>query len=57
MNGSEIHSKAIVIATGVDFKKLEIPGLDTFAGAGVYYGAAAVRPGLPERNHLHRWWW
>ena len=42
MNGSEIHSKAIVIATGVDYKKLEIPGLDTFTGAGVYYGAAAV---------------
>jgi thioredoxin reductase (NADPH) len=42
MNGSEIHSKAIVIATGVAYKKLEIPGLDTFTGAGVYYGAAAV---------------
>ena len=42
MDGSEIHSKTIVIATGVDYKKLEIPGIDTFTGAGVYYGAAAV---------------
>lgn len=41
-DGSEIHSKAIIIATGVAYKKLEIPGLENFTGAGVYYGAAAV---------------
>ncbi|MDP4284318.1 MAG: FAD-dependent oxidoreductase [Bacteroidota bacterium] len=42
MNGSLIHSKAIVIATGVAYKKLEIPGLENFTGAGVYYGHASV---------------
>ena len=42
MDGSQIHSKAIVIATGVAYKKLEIPGLENFTGAGVYYGAASV---------------
>jgi thioredoxin reductase (NADPH) len=42
MDGSEIHSKSIVIATGVAYRKLEIPGIDKFTGAGVYYGAAAV---------------
>jgi thioredoxin reductase (NADPH) len=41
-DGSVIHSKTIVIATGVAYKKLEIPGIDQFAGAGVYYGAASV---------------
>ena len=41
-DGSEIHSKTIVIATGVAYKKLEIPGLENFTGAGVYYGAASV---------------
>ena len=41
-DGSEIHSKTIVIATGVAYKKLEIEGLDNFTGAGVYYGAASV---------------
>lgn len=41
-DGSEIFSKAIVIATGVAYRKLEIPGLENFTGAGVYYGAAAV---------------
>jgi thioredoxin reductase (NADPH) len=42
MDGSLIHSKAIVIATGVAYKKLEIPGLENFTGSGVYYGNASV---------------
>jgi len=41
-DGSVIHSKTIVIATGVSYTKLEIPGLENFAGAGVYYGAASI---------------
>lgn len=41
-DGSQIVSKTIVIATGVEYKKLEIPGLEKFTGAGVYYGAASV---------------
>jgi thioredoxin reductase (NADPH) len=42
MDGSEVHSKAIIIATGVSYRKLEIPGIDAFTGSGVYYGSAAV---------------
>jgi thioredoxin reductase (NADPH) len=41
-DGSLVHSKTIVIATGVSYTKLEIPGLENFAGAGVYYGAASI---------------
>jgi len=41
-DGSEVHTKTIVIATGVEYRKLDVPGLDEFAGAGVYYGAASV---------------
>lgn len=41
-DGSEIHSKTVIIATGVEYTKLDIPGLDKFNGAGVYYGAASV---------------
>jgi thioredoxin reductase (NADPH) len=41
-DGSEVHGKTIIIATGVEYKKLDIPGIDDFTGAGVYYGAAAV---------------
>ncbi len=39
-NGMEIVSKAVLIATGATFRRLDIPGIDEFIGAGVYYGAA-----------------
>jgi thioredoxin reductase (NADPH) len=41
-DGTQIHTKAVVIATGVAYRKLDIPGIDKFTGAGVYYGAASV---------------
>jgi len=41
-DGSEVHSKSIIIATGVEYTKLEIPGIEKFTGAGVYYGSASV---------------
>jgi len=39
-DGSEITSKAILVATGARFRRLELPGIDELIGAGVYYGAA-----------------
>jgi thioredoxin reductase (NADPH) len=39
-DGSEITSKAILIATGAAFRRLQVPGIEDFIGAGVYYGAA-----------------
>ncbi len=41
-DGSRVHSKTIIIATGVDFTKLEIEGIEKFTGAGIYYGSATV---------------
>lgn len=39
-DGTEVTSKAVLIATGARFRRLEVPGIDKFIGAGVYYGAA-----------------
>jgi thioredoxin reductase (NADPH) len=39
-DGAEITSKAVLIATGAKFRRLQLPGIDDFIGAGVYYGAA-----------------
>ncbi|HVI47071.1 MAG TPA: FAD-dependent oxidoreductase [Chitinophaga sp.] len=39
-NGTEINTRAVVITTGVDYRKLETEGIDKFTGAGIYYGAA-----------------
>jgi thioredoxin reductase (NADPH) len=39
-DGSEISSKAVLIATGATFRRFEVPGTEQFTGAGIYYGAA-----------------
>jgi len=39
-DGAELGCKALVIATGVTVRQLDIPGLEKLNGAGVYYGAA-----------------
>ena len=41
-DGNSIKTKSIVVATGVSYRQLEIPGLSSFNGAGVYYGAATT---------------
>jgi thioredoxin reductase (NADPH) len=39
-DGTELGSKALVIATGVTVRRLQVPGIENLEGAGVYYGAA-----------------
>ncbi len=39
-DGREITCHVCLIATGVAYCKLDVPGADSFSGAGVYYGAA-----------------
>jgi thioredoxin reductase (NADPH) len=39
-DGSQISCHALVIAVGLAYRKLDAPGVDRLAGAGVYYGAA-----------------
>lgn len=39
-DGSEVSAKAVVLATGMSVRMLEVPGIEPLLGAGVYYGAA-----------------
>jgi thioredoxin reductase (NADPH) len=39
-DGREVTCHVCLIATGVSYCKLDIPGADKFSGAGMYYGAA-----------------
>lgn len=39
-DGSEVSCHALLVATGVTYRKLDVPGLEQLTGAGVYYGAA-----------------
>ena len=39
-DGSEISCHALILALGVAWRRLNVPGVDKFTGSGVYYGAA-----------------
>lgn len=39
-DGSEVSAYAVLIATGMSVRMLEVPGIEPLLGAGVYYGAA-----------------
>jgi thioredoxin reductase (NADPH) len=41
-DGSEISCHALMIAAGVQWRRLEAPGIDRLQGAGVYYGGGAT---------------
>lgn len=38
--GGDVRARAVVIACGVDYRRLDIPSVDEFVGRGVNYGAA-----------------
>ena len=39
-DGTELSCHALLIATGVSVRTLDVPGIEAVTGAGVYYGAA-----------------
>lgn len=41
-DGSEISCHALMIATGVQWRRLEAPGVDRLQGAGIYYGGGST---------------
>ena len=41
-DGSQVRSRAVIIATGVSYRRLGIPELESLAGAGVFYGASTI---------------
>jgi thioredoxin reductase (NADPH) len=45
-DGTEVSCYAVVIASGMEVRRLEIPGLEEKVGAGVYYGSAPSEAAL-----------
>jgi thioredoxin reductase (NADPH) len=41
-DGSSVRARAIIIATGVNYRRIQIPALERLTGVGVFYGAAGV---------------
>jgi thioredoxin reductase (NADPH) len=49
-DGSELMCRALVIATGMTTRKLEVEGVDKLTGAGIYYGGSQHRGQLLPRS-------
>ena len=41
-DGSRVPARAVIIATGAEYRRLAVENLATFEGAGVYYGATFI---------------
>jgi thioredoxin reductase (NADPH) len=41
-DGSELSCNALIISSGVQWRRLEAPGIDRLQGAGIYYGGGAT---------------
>lgn len=51
-DGSEIGTKAVILATGVTVKRLDAPGVERLTGAGIYYGAALTEAANYADRHV-----
>jgi thioredoxin reductase (NADPH) len=50
-DGNEVRARAVVIATGMSYRRLGVPGLESLIGAGVFYGAATVEAPAVTGKH------
>jgi thioredoxin reductase (NADPH) len=44
--GTELHARAVVIASGIEYRRLDVPRLRELEGAGVYYAATEMEARL-----------
>ncbi|NCF65074.1 MAG: FAD-dependent oxidoreductase [Chloroflexi bacterium] len=51
-DGTEVGCKALVIATGVTVRRLQVPGVESLEGAGIYYGAALTEAANYRGRHV-----
>jgi thioredoxin reductase (NADPH) len=50
--GEALAARAIVIATGAQYNKLQVANLEKFEGAGIYYGATYIESQICENDEL-----
>jgi Cyclic nucleotide-binding domain/Pyridine nucleotide-disulphide oxidoreductase len=51
--GDVVRTRAIILAMGVEWRRLELDSVDQFVGSGVYYGAARSDAGLAQGNDVY----
>ena len=52
-NGSELSCHALLLANGISVRTLDVPDIDRFAGAGVFYGAALSEAAPCREKHVY----
>ncbi|MGQ7297256.1 FAD-dependent oxidoreductase [Quadrisphaera sp. KR29] len=52
-DGSRVSGHAVVLATGVSYRTLDVPGVEALTGAGVYYGSALTEAAGCEGADVH----
>ena len=50
--GSRVQTKTAVLATGVDWRRLEVKGIDRLQGKGVLYGASRMEAQSVVGKHI-----
>src|SRR5262249_24666984 len=50
--GGEVHARAIVIATGAQYRRLPLEDIARFEGTGIYYGATFVESQFCEGDEI-----
>ena len=51
--GDVLRTRSIVLAMGVEWRRLGVDSIDRFVGSGVYYGAARSDAGLAQGNDVY----
>ncbi len=51
--GGEVSCHALILAMGVAWRRLNVPGIEQFTGAGVYYGAAQTEAAACENEEVY----
>ncbi len=51
-DGSEVACHALVLATGMAVRELDVPGVTPLIGSGIYYGAALSEAALYKGSHV-----
>ncbi|MEM7579809.1 MAG: FAD-dependent oxidoreductase [Cyanobacteria bacterium P01_A01_bin.80] len=52
-DGSEISCHALILALGVAWRRLSVPGIERLTGAGIYYGAAQTEARSCEGEEVY----
>ncbi|GBG36584.1 FAD-dependent oxidoreductase [Mycobacterium montefiorense] len=51
--GDVLRTESIVLAMGVEWRRLDVDSIERFVGSGVYYGAARSDAGLAQGNDVY----